>query len=209
MIEEISEVNSRKGWNLTPGGSQKPRAAHLGGGRKGRPLVHWSTSDKPTARKRENKGRQVVLSSANAPPRGVLGKASYFNPSFVVPSDPQEKRRKDKVSVNKTRCHQKWRDGKARPRPSGPVLTPHREESTQKKVPHFDLSTVAPRDPRIKNGNEGQVLYGILLSNEQLFVRQWPKGQIKKVQGSLLWPRQKTPHQESTREKVPHLPSRP
>ena len=35
MIEEISEVNSRKGGNPTPGGSQKPRVAGPGGGRKG------------------------------------------------------------------------------------------------------------------------------------------------------------------------------
>ena len=52
---------------------------------KGRPLVHWSTSDKPTARKRENKGRQVVLSSVDAPPREYPGKVSYFDPSAVVP----------------------------------------------------------------------------------------------------------------------------
>ena len=95
--------------------------------------------------------------------------------------------------MNKTRCHQKWRDGKARPRHSGPILTPHREESTREKVPHFDLSTVAPRNPRIKNSNEDQVLYGILLSNEQLFVRQWPKGQIKKCKAHYYDPARKHP----------------
>ena len=31
---------------------------------------------------------------------------------------------------------------------------------------------------RLHNGKEGQVLYGILVSNEQVFVGQWPYGQI-------------------------------
>ena len=61
-------------------------------------------------------------------------------------------------------------------------------------MPHFDLSTVAPRNSRINNGNEGQVLYGILLSNEQLFVGQWPKGQIKKCEAHYYDPARKTPH---------------
>ena len=125
----------------------------------------------------------------------VLGKASYLDPSSVILRDPRGKSEEGLSIVNKTRCHQKWRDGKARPRHSCPVLTPHRETLGGR----CRTSTSLPRlqgEPRIYNSNEGQVLYGIPLSNEQVFVGQWPKGQIK-LRGSLLRPRQKTPHRET------------
>ena len=49
---------------------------------KGRPLVHWSTSDKPTARKRDKKGRHAVLSSVDTPPREYPWKGVVLWPFF-------------------------------------------------------------------------------------------------------------------------------
>ena len=58
MIEEISEVNSRKGGNPTPGGSQKPRVAGPGGGRKGgRSCTEARVTNLPHASGRTKDGR--------------------------------------------------------------------------------------------------------------------------------------------------------
>ena len=71
---------------------------------KGRPLVHWSTSDKTKARKRENKGQQVVLSSVDAPPREYPGKVSYFWPFF---------RSSDELRKNGGRIKYQWTEHSA------------------------------------------------------------------------------------------------
>ena len=199
--------STRERWESDPRRESKTPCGRPRRRTKGQPLVHWSTSDKPTARKRENKGRQGVLSSSDAAPREVLGKASYLDPSSVIPRDPRGKSEEGLSIVNKTRCHQKWRNGKARPQHPGPVLTPHRETLGGR----CRTSTSLPRlqgEPRIYNGNEGQVLYGIPLSNEQVFVGQWPKGQIKNARLITTTPPENTSPRD-TRGKVPHLSFRP
>ena len=107
MIEEISEVNSRKGGNLTPGGSQKPRAADPEADEKGgRSCTEARVTNLPHASGRTKDDRSCQ--AAPTPLREEYSvKASYFDPSSAAPRNSQEKRRKDKVSVNKTRCHKK------------------------------------------------------------------------------------------------------
>ena len=56
-------------------------------------------------------------------------------------------------------------------------FTPHQAYSG-KDVALRPLDRCAEVKLRLHNGKEGQVLYGILLSNEQVFVGQWPYGQI-------------------------------
>ena len=81
--------------------------------------------------------------------------------------------------------------------------TPPREYSWKGAVlwPFFHSS----EELRIKRF-EGQVLYGILPSNEHLLFLGNGQGQIKKVKAHYYDPaKKKTPHRENTREKVPHI----
>ena len=90
MIEEISEVNSRKGGNLTPGGNQKPCVAGPGGGRKGgRSCTEARVTNLRTqAGEQRTAGRVKQLRRRS---ERVLGKASYLDPSSVIPRDPRGK----------------------------------------------------------------------------------------------------------------------
>ena len=208
MIEEISEVNSRKGGNPTPGGSQKPRVAGPGGGRKGGlsctearvtnlPHASGRTKDAGRVKQLRRRSERVTRESVVLRPlfcnserysRKIGGRIKHSEQNTVPPEGTE---RQGTFTALWPRFN----------------TSPRREYSGEGAALR-PLYRGAKVEPRIHNGNEGQVLYGIPLSNEQVFVGQWPKGQIKNARLITTTPPENTSPREYPGEGA-HLSFRP
>ena len=163
MIEEVSEVNSRKGGNLTPGRSQKPCVAGPGCGREGGlSYTEARVTNLPHACGRT----KDVLSSFDAAP-SKLGNVRYLDPSSAVPSGTRGKSEEGLSIVKQNTVHTRS-DGMAR-HVHGTLVpfTPHQAYSG-KGVALRPLYRCAEVELRLHNGKEGQVLYGILVMSKCL-----------------------------------------